>query len=210
MQFGTCLPHLLQNIWEADPENGPVLLSKWDISDGFHRCLLRPADVGAFTYVVPPIPEDPAIYLCVDLVLPMVWVNSPPLFCAAYETAADLANTYLENPQTPWRPYVPTKGIYVTTPNNAASSNRLKKVEVYMDDFMEMTQGDPDQQERVTELLLQAIKEIFPSVPKETKDFISLKKALQGDVSWLPVKDILEWILNTKKGPLQLTEKLHL
>ena len=30
-----------------------------------------------------------------------------------------------------------------------------------MDDFMGTTQGDPDQQERVTELLLRAIKEIF-------------------------------------------------
>ena len=46
----------------------------------------------------------------------------------------------------------------MTAPNDTASANRLKKVEVYMDDFMEMTQGDPDQQERVAELLLQATK----------------------------------------------------
>ena len=158
--------------------NRPVLLYKWDISDGFHRCLLRPEFVGSFTYVVPPIPEYSEIYLCVDLVLPMGWVNSTPFFCAAYETAADLAKAYLAKPQTPWRTYDPTKDRYVTTPNNAAYSNRLQKVEVYMDDFMGTTQGDPDQQERVTEIFLQAIKEIFPSVPEETKDSISLKKAL--------------------------------
>ena len=58
MQFCACLPRLLQNIWEADPANGPFLLSKWDIFDGFHRCLLRPTDVGDFTYVVPPISGD--------------------------------------------------------------------------------------------------------------------------------------------------------
>ena len=34
----------------------------------------------------------------------------------------------------------------------------IQKVEVYMDNFMGMTQGEPDQQERVTERLLRAIK----------------------------------------------------
>ena len=76
-----------------------------------------------------------------------------------------------------------------------------------MDDFMALTQGDRDQQERVTELLLRAIKEIFPSVPGEFKDSVSLKKALQGDGSWLPVKEILGWILDTSQGTLQLPEK---
>ena len=139
--------------------------------------------MGDFIYVVPPIPEDPEIYLCVYLVLPVVWVNSPLFFFAASETAADLANAYLENPQTPWSHYAPTRDIYATAPNDNASSNRLQKVEVYIDDFMGMTQSDPDQQERVTELLLWAITETFPSVPDKTKDSISLKKALQGDGS---------------------------
>lgn len=38
IQFGSCLPRLLQKIWEAKPADGPVLISKWDISDAFHRC----------------------------------------------------------------------------------------------------------------------------------------------------------------------------
>ena len=88
----------------------------------------------------------------------MGWVESPPFFCDASETAAYLANAYLANPQTNWSSYDPTKDIYATAPNNTASANRLKKVEVYMDDFMGMTQGNPDQQERVTECLLRAIK----------------------------------------------------
>ena len=79
-----------------------------------------------------------------------------------------------------------------------------------MDNFMGMTQGDLDQQERVTKLLLRAIKEIFPSFLEETKDSICLKKALQGDGSWLPVKEILGWILNKKQGTLRHLEKCHL
>ena len=54
----------------------------------------------------------------------------------------------------------------MTAPNDTASANRLKKVEVYMDDFMGTTQGDPDQQERVTEILLKDIKDFFLSVPE--------------------------------------------
>ena len=50
----------------------------------------------------------------------------------------------------------------------------------------------------------------FSSVLEETKDSISLKKALHGDGSWLPVKEILGWILNTNQGTLQLPEKRRL
>ena len=56
MQFGPCLPHLLQQIWEADPQDSPVYLSKWNITDAFHHCVIRSANVGAFSYVVPPLP----------------------------------------------------------------------------------------------------------------------------------------------------------
>ena len=193
MQFGPCLPRLLQKIWEADPAEGRVLLSKWDVSDAFHRCPLRPADVGAFAYVVPPLPGDATTYLCVDLVLPMGWVNSPPFFCAASETAADLANVYLHDGTTTFVEYAPTKGAYSTSPSPTASAKRLQAVEVYMDDLMGATQGDPTQQRRATEIMLRAIKEVFPSVVGELKDSVSIKKALQGDGSWSWMKEILGW-----------------
>ena len=67
--FGPYLPQLLQQLWEAYPCDSPVYMSKLDISDAFHSCALRPADVGAFSYVVLPLPSDPAFYLCVELVL---------------------------------------------------------------------------------------------------------------------------------------------
>ena len=108
MQFGPCLPRILQQIWEADPQDGPVYLSKWDISDAFHHCVLRPANICAFSYVVPPLPPNTAIYLCVDLVLPMGYERSPPFICAASETAADLANTYLADHRLPTLEYGPT------------------------------------------------------------------------------------------------------
>ena len=92
IQFGACLPRFLQKIWEADPAKGPVWLSKWDISDAFHRCPLQASHIGAFNCVVPPLPSDTKILLCIDLVLPMGWVNSPDMFRAASETVADMEN----------------------------------------------------------------------------------------------------------------------
>ena len=94
MQFGACLPRFLNNIWEADTSDSPVWLSKWDISDAFHRCLLCPSDIGAFTYVVPYLPTDTSALLCIDFVLTMGWVNSPYMFCAASKTVTDVANGY--------------------------------------------------------------------------------------------------------------------
>ena len=110
MQFGPCLPHILQQIWEGDPQDGPFYLSKWDISDGFRRCVLCPADVVAFSYVVTPLPSYTDIYLCVDFVLPMGWVSSSPFFCTASKTAADLANAYLADDCLPTPEYSPTLG----------------------------------------------------------------------------------------------------
>ena len=50
-----------------------------------------------------------------------------------------------------------------------------------MDDLLSATQGDRTQQQRVSEITLRAVKEIFPSPPMETKYSVSIKKALQGD-----------------------------
>ena len=166
--------------------------------------------MGFFTFVVLPILLYTESYLCVDLFLPMNWVNYHTFFCAASETAADMANVNLANPSTPWRSYAPTKDIYATDPNDTASANHLQNVEVYMDSFVGMTQGDLDQQERVTETFLRAIEEMFPSFPEEIKDFISLKKALQGNESWIPVKEILGWILNTQKRHTSTPRKRRL
>ena len=114
MQFVPCPPCILEQIWEAYPQDGPVYIPKWDISDAFHCCVLCPDDVGAFSYVGPPLPSDTAIYLCVDLVLPMGWVSSPPFFYAASKTAVDLANAYLADGRLPTPEYGPTFGTYST------------------------------------------------------------------------------------------------
>ena len=135
MQFGAYLPRFLQNIWEADPSDGLMWISKWDISDAFHRCLLCPADIGAFTYGVPPLQTDTPNLLCIDLVMPMGWVKSPDMFCAASETVADIANGYLLDPTSAFESYPPTAGTYSLAPSPTASSARLQYIDVYLDDL---------------------------------------------------------------------------
>ena len=91
MQFGHALDRILREILLADPALGPVYLSKLDISDGFYRINLAIEDIPRLG-VVFPVKEGEEPLVAFPLVLPMGWANSPPIFSAATETAADLAN----------------------------------------------------------------------------------------------------------------------
>ena len=75
---------------------------------------------------------------------------------------------------------------------------------VYMDNLKFLAQGSSEQQRRVTEMLLQGIKDIFPYLPSEIKDYVSLKKDQEGDWNWDVQKDILGCILDSEKGIFQL------
>ena len=86
-------------------------MSKWDILDAFHRCNLHLSDFGKFIYVVPTLPADPSVLPCINMVLPMVWLNSPDFFCATSETVAYNANSYTLDPPPPlWSTPPPPHG----------------------------------------------------------------------------------------------------
>ena len=94
MQFGHALDRILREILLANPAFGPVRLMKVDISDGFYRIDLNVDDIPKLGVVFPTVDgEEPLIAF--PLVLPMGWKNSPPIFCSATETIADLANARL-------------------------------------------------------------------------------------------------------------------
>ena len=71
MQFGRAFPYILQEIWEADPDKGPVWFWKIDATDAYHHGTLWPSQVGTFTYVIPSSLDYDCITICVYLVLPM-------------------------------------------------------------------------------------------------------------------------------------------
>ena len=53
LQFGQAFPCILQDLYEADPGQGPVRFSKLDVIDAYHRGIIKPDQVGAFAYVIP-------------------------------------------------------------------------------------------------------------------------------------------------------------
>ena len=63
MQFGRASPHIIQAIWEADMEEGPVRVSKLDLTDAYHHGTLKSSQVGTFAYVIPLVPDDDVIII---------------------------------------------------------------------------------------------------------------------------------------------------
>jgi len=96
MQFGHALDHLLREILLANPTNGYTEMLKVDLSDGFYRINLNIEDIPKLGVVFPSSDPNKKL-MALPLILPMGWKNSPPAFCTATETAADLANRDLQN-----------------------------------------------------------------------------------------------------------------
>ena len=94
MQFGRALQRILHRIHHANPKLGPVYLSKIDISDGFYCIWVRASDIPKLA-VAFPARENEEQLVALPLTLPMGWKESPPWFCTATETVADLANAAL-------------------------------------------------------------------------------------------------------------------
>ena len=91
IQFGHALDRILRELILADPALGPVQLLKLDISDGFYQVNLNIDDIPKLGIAFPTKPGEPHI-VAFPLGLPIGWKNSPPIFSAATETIADLAN----------------------------------------------------------------------------------------------------------------------
>ena len=60
--------------------------------DEYHRCTLRPSQAGAFAYVFPLAQVYDGVFICIDMVLPMVWVELPKLFLSFSEILTDTVN----------------------------------------------------------------------------------------------------------------------
>jgi hypothetical protein len=96
MQFGSALWRVLSTVHHADPRLGPVYLTKIDIADGFYIIGVNDVDVAKLGVVVSTEPGEPQL-IGFPLVLPIGWMQSPPLFTAGTETVADLANQALQH-----------------------------------------------------------------------------------------------------------------
>ena len=50
MKFGRAFPRIIQAIWEADTNKGPIRVSNMDVTDTYHGGTLPPYHVVAFAY----------------------------------------------------------------------------------------------------------------------------------------------------------------
>ena len=104
MQYSRALDLLLCEMVFSDPALGPEYILKEDVSDGFYRIGVCPEDAPKLGLIFPSgADEEPMVAL--PLKLPMVWKNSPPLFCTTTKTVADIMNEALWSHQ----PSIPHK-----------------------------------------------------------------------------------------------------
>ena len=183
MQYGRTLNRVLQDIVFADPALCPVCMLKVDVSDEFYQISLRPADAPKLELLFPG--KDSKELVTVPLTLPMGWKNSPPLFCMATETVADLANIALccigpvrlhklhdrveaannAAPPTLFQAYVDLTRNPVLQRTNA---RLLAYFDVFVDDFLCLAQGPQHQRRHVRRHLFHALDKIFRPLDEKT------------------------------------------
>ena len=135
LQFGRSSPRILQAVLEAHPVEGPVWVSNLDVTDLYHRGTVKPPQVGAFVYIIPLSPGDEGCIICIDLVLPMGWLDSPKFFCSFLETLTDVANA-LADKGLPVPSYGTISKIPETGPGPPHTPESLTHIDCYMDDVI--------------------------------------------------------------------------
>ena len=114
-------------------------VSKLDITNAYHRSTVIPFQVGTFTYVVPLAPEDKVCIICINLVLPMGWVDSPKFFCVFSETLTAMANDLVDT-DLPVPSYGAISEIPETGPGPPHTPESLTHIYCYMDDVISAVQ----------------------------------------------------------------------
>ena len=144
-----------------------------------------------FAYVLPQ-PEGEPIRLVIPTSLQM------PYFCAATETARDIATTYIETgigtlPNHKFEQYTSGAEAFDTLPAVADINNGFKyALEVYVDDFISIViPASQDQLRHVANAIMESIHDIFPPDNNNANDPISEKKLLKRDGQF----DILKTLL---------------
>ena len=194
-QIGHSLQRIIHAFATSDP-HAKIFMAKWDIKDGFWRLDCEDGQEWNFCYVLPTPPGEP-IQLVVPTSLQMGWIESPPYFCTASETARDVAEQYLQQPLDA----LPTHKFLDRTLQHRdiealpeSNDTPLRFVlEVYMDDYIGLAIPTSLQQLRhFSNAVMFGIHDIFPPNDiDDNNDPISAKKLDKLDGSWATVKDIL-------------------
>lgn len=231
VQLGSSLGRVIFFLATQSEEDGPVMMCKFDIKDGFWRMCVPEQDEEQFCYVLPNDPNSPGAepQLVVPAALQMGWKSSPAFFCAATETGRDIAEFLRKQPRLPPHPLehhtidpidpdcvsqFPFPNTENLSPHDRALfQERLHHLfEVYVDDYIGLLNStDPKMLRHHSRALLHAIHQIFPP-PDATghagENPISYKKlVLDGEGVWAVRKEILGWIFDGYRRTMELPPK---
>jgi len=207
-QLGHSLKRIIHAFTEAE-NNMVILMAKWDIQDGFWRLNCREGEEWNFCYVWPQAPGEPR-RLVVPNSLQMGWVESAPYFCAASETARDVAVDYIETTigSLPQHKFAHWAGATTTKVNKGGKETALRYVlEVYVDDFISCIIPTTQQQvEHVARGILYGIHDVFPPSEDDSTDPVSAKKLRKGDGTFETTKCLLGFDFDGVNKTLWLEE----
>ena len=199
------------------PDTGvPFLFTKVDLKDGYWRMVVNESDAWNFAYVLSPAKEGEDIELVIPDSLQMGWGESPPFFCAATETACDVAERYVH--QNYALPRHEMEDIMMNIdwskiPAHVTNPEQVKfltLLEVCVDDFIGMVQStDHAYLTKVTRSLLHAIENVFPgpSISGSTMGPAISTKKLIDKGTWETRKEILGWLIDGIARTIELPPK---
>ena len=218
-ELGNVIPRLIWAMATSLDTSTPFLFTKVDLKDGYWRMCVNADDAWNFAYVLPGgLPNDP-IQLVIPEALQMGWGESPPFFCAATETARDIAQENFDtNVLIPAQPMeeimMDIDWSTIPTPASLPTSEQDKRkflsvLEVYIDDFIGLIQStDSDHLLRLSRTILSAITNVFPP-PEITNSSmgppVSVKK-LVAEGTWETRKEILGWLFDGIARTIELPE----
>ena len=182
-QMGHSLLRVIHAFAEADEKmpDAKIFSAKWDVKDGFWRLVCEEGEEWNFAYVLPQKEGEP-VKLVIPTSLQMGWIESPPYFCAASETARDVAEQYVETPvgttaEHKFQAHTRGSNEYEGLPSRSDGECFRYMIEVYVDDFIALAIAiSKDQLDYVAGGVMHGIYDaILPSDDKDD-DTISMKK----------------------------------
>lgn len=211
-QIGHSLSRIIHAMADAS-EDAKVFMAKWDVKDGFWRMDCQEGEEWNFAYVLPEHGRA-STKLVVPRSLQMGWIESPPYFCAASETARDVAEAYIEmplgkGPKNSLIQYSQTSSEYNSLPACNEKDNDPFKylIEVYVDDFMGLSIPTSRRTlDHVANGVMCGIHDVFPESTSVEEDPISLKKLLLEDGAWDTIKDLLGFVFNGRDHTMWLND----
>jgi hypothetical protein len=184
-QMGHALSRIIHAFAEAD-DDAKIFMAKFDIKDGFWRLDCQQGEEWNFAYVLPQREGEP-VRLVVPTSLQMGWVESPSYFCAASETARDVAAKYAETSigalaDHKFAKYSKGSEAFEDLPEKSGDTKLRYFFEVYVDDFVPLAiASSKEQLEHVAKALLHGIHDVFPANDDDSNDPTSLKKLLKKE-----------------------------